>query len=76
MRTASRARRATVCSTPEEVVGLPADIIFKLFREHSLENVYDFEHDVRIGEALELRGKLPAGLHALPAAELAPGRVD
>lgn len=51
--------------TPEEVVGLPADIIFKLFREHSLQNVYDFEHDVRIGEALELRGKLPPGFMLL-----------
>lgn len=44
---------------PEELEGLPHHVIFKLFRQHSLENVYDFEHDVRIGEALAERGMLP-----------------
>jgi len=46
--------------TPEELLALPHDVIFKLFRQHSLENVYDFEHDVRIGEALDAAGKLPS----------------
>lgn len=39
---------------------LPHDLIFKLFKQFSLEHVYDFEHHVRIGEALEARGKLPS----------------
>lgn len=45
--------------TPEELEGLPHDQIFKLFRQHSLEAVYDFEHHVRVGEALEAKGSLP-----------------
>lgn len=47
--------------TPEELDGLTHAQIFKLFRQHSLENVYDFEHDVRIAEALTERGMLPTG---------------
>lgn len=43
----------------EELEGLPHDAIFKLFREYSLTEVYDFEHHVRIGEALERAQRLP-----------------
>lgn len=45
--------------TPEELRALPHDVIFKLFREYSMEEVYNFEHHVKIGEALEAEGKLP-----------------
>ena len=45
--------------TPEELKDLPHDAIFRIFRQYSLERVYDFEHHVRIGEALELEGRLP-----------------
>jgi DNA modification methylase len=45
--------------TPEELEGLPHDVIFKLFRDYSLSNVYDFEHHVRLGEALEAAQRLP-----------------
>lgn len=44
---------------PEELEHLAHDQIFRLFREHSLAKVYDFEHDVRIGEALAEKGMLP-----------------
>jgi hypothetical protein len=44
---------------PEELEALPHDVIFKLFREYSLTNVYDFEHHVQIGEAMEAKGSLP-----------------
>jgi DNA modification methylase len=47
--------------TPEELEGLTHAQIFRLFRQHSLENVFDFEHDVRIGEFLVQRGMLPTG---------------
>ena len=40
--------------TPEEIQNLPHATIFKLFRQYALENVYDFEHHVHLGEALEL----------------------
>ena len=46
--------------TPEEMEKLPHDVIFKLFRQFSLEQVYDFEHHVAIGEGLEQRGRLPS----------------
>ena len=45
--------------TPEDFVGVPHERIFKLFREYSLTNVYDFEHHVRLGEEMEMRGNLP-----------------
>ncbi len=44
---------------PEELVELPHDAIFQLFRKFNLENVYDFEHHVKLGEALEEKGMLP-----------------
>jgi DNA modification methylase len=45
--------------TAEELKDLPHDVIFKMFRQHSLTKVYDFEHHVRVGEALEETGRLP-----------------
>lgn len=45
--------------TPDELQNLPHSTIFKLFKQFSLEQVYDFEHHVKIGEALEVTGKLP-----------------
>jgi DNA modification methylase len=45
--------------SPDELRDLPHHAIFKLFREYSLENVYDFEHHVRIGEELERTNRLP-----------------
>lgn len=44
---------------PEELEGLDQATIFRMFRKHSLENVYDFRHDVRIAEAVERSGWLP-----------------
>jgi len=46
--------------TPEELQGLPHAAIFQLFRKHSLESVFDFEHDVRIADALDEQGMLPS----------------
>lgn len=50
---------------PEDVVDLSHERIFKLFREHGLTHVYDFEDHVRLGEALEGRGRLPTGFMLL-----------
>jgi hypothetical protein len=44
---------------PEDLVDLPHERIFKLFRDHGLAEVYDFEAHVRLGEALEAKGRLP-----------------
>lgn len=45
--------------TAEELQSLPHDAIFQIFKDHSLRQVYDFEQHVKIGEALEVSGKLP-----------------
>jgi hypothetical protein len=45
--------------TPADLVDLPHEKIFKLFRRHGLTSVYDFEEHVALGEALEDRGRLP-----------------
>ena len=43
--------------TPEDLKDIPHHAIFKLFRRHSLDNVYDFEEHVRLGESLETCGQ-------------------
>lgn len=44
---------------PEELRDLPHDAIFQIFKRHSLERVYDFEHHVKLGESMEADGRLP-----------------
>lgn len=44
---------------PADLEGVPHSTIFKLFKKYSLEQVYDFEHHVALGEALEKKGILP-----------------
>lgn len=50
---------------PQELVGMEHDKIFKVFKDNSLTAIYDFEHHVKIGEALEAAGKLPSGFMLL-----------
>ena len=51
---------------PEDVVGLAPDVVYKTWKRFNLQNVYDFEHHVKIGEALEARGSLPPTFMLLP----------
>lgn len=44
---------------PEDFEGLTHEQIFKLFKKHSLEDIYDFEQDVRIADFLDKRHMLP-----------------
>lgn len=44
---------------PHDFDGLTHAQIFQLFRKHSLQDVYDFERHVRLGEELEAKGILP-----------------
>ena len=46
--------------TPDELAALPPEQLSALFTEHSLRQVYDHEAHVRLGEALDARGVLPA----------------
>lgn len=51
--------------TPDELAALPHDQMSRLFTEQTLREVYDHEAHIRIGEALEARGALPATFMAL-----------
>lgn len=53
------------CLKPEELAKLEHDVIFKEFKNYSLNEVYDFEHVVKIAETLEVKGKLPSGFMLL-----------
>ena len=50
---------------PEQLAKLEHNTIFKMYKDHSLNEVYDFEHHVRVGETLEAEGQLPAGFMLL-----------
>lgn len=45
--------------SPKELHALPHDVIYKLYRQYSLDQVFDFETTVRIAEDLTQLGMLP-----------------
>lgn len=51
---------------PEDYVGLDAGDVWKLWKRENLARVYDFEHHVRVAEALDIAGKLPVTFMLLP----------
>ncbi len=53
------------CLKPDELAKLEPDVIFKEYKRFSLEEIYDFDFNVRIAETLELNGKLPSGFMLL-----------
>ena len=55
-------------ATAEELAALPPDVLCKLFTRQTLEQVYSYEHHVKIGEELDVRGALPS-----TSMSLAPG---
>ena len=57
--------------TAEELSQLGPDKLAKAFTEYSLQNVYDYDFHVKIGEELEARGSLPSTFMSL-----APGSHD
>jgi DNA modification methylase len=50
---------------PEEIEGLDHAQIFQMFKKHSLENIYDFRHDVMIAEKIAAAGWLPTSFMLL-----------
>lgn len=50
---------------PEELAALPPDALAKTFTDWSLQQVYDYQQHVEIGEALEHRQALPAKFMAI-----------
>lgn len=57
---------------PEELKQLDHDEIFQLFRQYSLNEVYNFEHHVKIGEMMDLHGRLPVTFMLLQPQSWAP----
>ena len=51
--------------TADELAALGPDKLAKAFTEYSLNNVYDYDFHVRIGQELELRGALPSTFMSL-----------
>jgi SAM-dependent methyltransferase len=51
--------------TAEELAGLGPDKLASLFTKYSLQQVYDYEFHVRIGEELAARGALPSTFMSL-----------
>lgn len=57
--------------TPEELIALPVEQRSRMFTAQTLNEVYDYQAHVRIGETLDERGALPATFMSL-----APGSAD
>ncbi|MEX0274286.1 MAG: DNA methyltransferase [Flavobacteriaceae bacterium] len=53
------------CLRPKELAKLPHEKIFKAFKNYSLNEVFNFEHVVKIGETLDASGKLPTSFMLL-----------
>jgi DNA modification methylase len=51
---------------PEDLEGVPHDVIYRLFRDRNLAQPYDFEAHVALGEAMEAKGRLPVTFMLLP----------
>lgn len=56
----------------DEISKYPVDIIGKMFEKYTLENIYDYESHVRIGNHLELKGVLPSTFMLLDPASNHP----
>lgn len=51
----------------EDLVGVPHDTVYKLWKRFNLGAVYDYEHHVALNESLGERGRLPTDFSLMPA---------
>lgn len=51
--------------TPDELEKAEPDKIFKWFKYYHLEQIYDYEHHIKIGEHLDTKGRLPVSFMLL-----------
>lgn len=58
--------------TPDELAALPVEQRSRLFTEQTLREVYDYESHIRVGEALQGKGALPATFMSLMPGSWAP----
>lgn len=57
--------------TPDELKALPMDQVQRVFREHGMDSLYNYEAHVKIAEALDNAGKLSSTHMTLPPASWA-----
>lgn len=57
--------------TAEDLEGMGPDKLARAFTEYTMSHVYDYEHHVKIGQDLEVRGALPSSFMSI-----APGSFD
>jgi hypothetical protein len=58
--------------TTDELAGLPVEQRSRLFTEQTLREVYDYESHIKVGEALQSKGALPATFMSLMPGSWAP----
>jgi hypothetical protein len=58
--------------TTDELSGLPVEQRSRLFTEQTLREVYDYESHIKVGEALQAKGALPATFMSLMPGSWAP----
>ena len=45
---------------PAEIASMPGDVRYQIWKKYSLETVYNYEHHVKFGSALDEKGVLPS----------------
>lgn len=56
----------------EEMLNYPQDTLYRVFQKHSMENLYNYEDHVVLGEKLDEKGALPATFMSLSPASHHP----
>ena len=51
--------------TAEEMAGYAPDILSKTFTEYTLNNIYNYQHHIKVGKELDLKGNLPSSFMTL-----------
>jgi DNA modification methylase len=49
----------------EELQKYPVDVLVNVFKKFSLENLYDYESHIKIGESLDVKGQLPSSFMSI-----------
>ena len=58
--------------TAEEMAQYTPDVLYRVFKSFSVENLYDYETHIRIGERLDAKGTLPSTFMAIAPASHHP----
>jgi DNA modification methylase len=56
----------------DEIANYSQETLYRVFQEYSLQNIYDYETHVKLGEKLDVKGALPATFMSLAPASHHP----